>query len=70
MITQGTDGVSRGNLKEGVGSGVDMLSIVPLHLSALERHPKCESWLRSWIGPKMEILWPAEWYPRSHDIEG
>ena len=34
---QGTDGVSRGNLKEGVSIGHSMLSFCPWHLSAIER---------------------------------
>ena len=37
MIRQGTDGFSRGDMLEGVLKGRDMLSFVPLHLSALER---------------------------------
>ena len=35
MKSQGTDGVSRGNLKEGVSIGHDMLSFYPGHLSAI-----------------------------------
>jgi hypothetical protein len=31
MIAQGTDGVSRGLLTEGVTAGLDMLSFIPLH---------------------------------------
>ena len=37
MITQGSDGLSRGNLSEGVMRGEEMTSFIPLHLSALER---------------------------------
>jgi hypothetical protein len=36
MIWQGTDGLSRGSLTEGVMSGMQMLDFVPLHLSALD----------------------------------
>jgi hypothetical protein len=36
MKAQGTDGVSRGQLKEGMSAGRDMLSYVPLHLSAIQ----------------------------------
>lgn len=39
MIQQGTDGVSRGNLHEGVGSGMSMLGFIPLHLGATQRSP-------------------------------
>ena len=36
MIAQGTDGLSRGQLGEGVMEGLDMLDFVPLHLSAAD----------------------------------
>jgi hypothetical protein len=50
MIAQGTDGVSRGSLVEGVAAGANMLDFVPLHLSAIERHPPLEHWLMTWLG--------------------
>ena len=34
-----TDGVSRGNLKEGVSVGAKMTSLCPWHLSAIDRSP-------------------------------
>jgi hypothetical protein len=40
MKWQGTDGLSRGNLLEGVMQGKDMLTFIPLHQTALERSPK------------------------------
>jgi hypothetical protein len=39
MMAQGTDGVSRGQMDEGVTAGEDMLSFVPISKSALDRHP-------------------------------
>ena len=36
MIAQGTDGLSRGDLLKGVMKGIDFLSYVPIHLSALD----------------------------------
>ena len=36
IIAQGTDGLSRGDMLEGVLTGREMLSYVPLHRSALE----------------------------------
>eukprot|EP00957_Ditylum_brightwellii_P192536 14659213-Ditylum_brightwellii.AAC.2 len=44
MIAQGTDGVSCGVLNEGTMSREDMLSFVPLHLSAREASPTLEDW--------------------------
>jgi hypothetical protein len=48
MIEQGTDGGSRGDLTQGVMAGEPMLKYVPLHLTALERSPQLEPWIRSW----------------------
>jgi hypothetical protein len=62
MMAEGTDGTSRGQLKEGVTVGDDMLHYIPWDLSALERTPKLEPWLTSWIGEDMEYLQPAGWF--------
>jgi len=62
MIAQGTDGLSRGDLDSGVMRSADMLSFVPLHLSALERAPGLMPWLHTWT-PGL-LLWsisPLEW---------
>ncbi len=48
MISQGTDGLSQGNLTEGVLAGILMLCFVPLHLSAMDRQPKLLSWICDW----------------------
>jgi hypothetical protein len=45
MIGQGSDGLSRGNLTEGVMTGQSMLSYVPLGKTALERAPALEPWI-------------------------
>ena len=39
MTAQGTDGVSRGFLGEGIMSGESMVSLIPIHLTATERSP-------------------------------
>jgi hypothetical protein len=70
MKAQGTDGVSRGQLKEGVSVGMDMLSFIPFHLSAIERSPAVEPWIRSWLGQEAELLSPEGWFERGHDILG
>jgi hypothetical protein len=70
MIAQGTDGVSRGLLTEGVTTGVDMLSFIPLHLSALERSPQLKPWVKSWLGDDTEFLTPEQWFSRGHGING
>jgi hypothetical protein len=67
MIAQGTDGVSRGTLGEGVAAGADMLQFIPLHLSALEQSPQLKEWLLSWLGSDLEFLTPTDWFTRGHD---
>jgi hypothetical protein len=70
MIAQGTDGVSRGLLTEGVNAGLDMLSFVPLHLNAIERSPDVLSWVMSWLGHDAELLSPDQWFSRGHSHDG
>ena len=75
MIAQGTDGLSRGDLNEGVMRGDGILSFVPLHLSALERQPKLEGWIRSFVLParlREEVIFLNHegWFERAHDIVG
>ena len=74
MIEQGTDGLSRGDMYDGVMRGESMLKYIPLHLNALERSPGLEDWLGSWAGDfrgrEMEILAPEDWLERGHDFWG
>ena len=46
MMAQGTDGLSRGCLLEGVMQGTSILSFIPLHQTALERSPNLLMWLQ------------------------
>lgn len=70
MIAEGGDGVSRGSLNEGVMAGEDILSFIPLHLSAIERSSALLPWLRSWTGSDLEVLTPTDWFQKGHDIRG
>jgi hypothetical protein len=70
MKAQGTDGASRGQLKEGVSTGQDMLSFIPFHLSSIQRSPAVETWIRSWLGADAEVLSPEGWFERGHDLLG
>lgn len=70
MIACGGDGVSRGNTNEGVMSGATLLSFIPLHLTAIERAPELEIWLKNWLGPDSSVLKPIDWFERGHDITG
>eukprot|EP00956_Cyclotella_meneghiniana_P014553 scaffold21828_cov62-Cyclotella_meneghiniana.AAC.2 len=71
MISQGTDGCSRGVLMEGVMSGKDMLSYIDLDKTAVERSPDLLPWIRSWCGDReISPLTPAEWFQEGHGIIG
>jgi hypothetical protein len=74
MIAQGTDGLSRGVLTDGVMIGQEMTSFVPLHLSAISRSASLLPWLQYGSGSepfkRLEVLEPEDWYIRGHDIAG
>ena len=81
MIHQGTDGLSRGDMLEGVMKGDSMLSHVPLHVGAIERQPNLRRWLKDVFTSSdgafndnsnrpMEFLTPEDWFERGHDIKG
>jgi hypothetical protein len=50
MISQGTDGLSRGDMLTGVMGGADMLAFITLALTAVERQPELMEWVDSWWG--------------------
>ena len=71
MIAQGTDGVSRGYLGQGVMAGDTMTLHIPVHLSAIERSPTdLVPWIRSWSEEESILLDEAGWFQTGHDIEG
>jgi hypothetical protein len=63
MIAEGTNSLSCGDLSEGVMKGENVLSFVPLHLSALERSPQLKTWVKDWFGTE-ESTWltPLGWH--------
>ena len=69
MKAQGTDGISRGSLREGVSLGDLMHSYCPWGESCLDRSPIIEDWIRSWV-PNSEFLTPNQWFERGHDHSG
>ena len=74
MIAQGSDGLSRGNMSEGVMMGKSIQEFVPLHLSPVTRSPKLVNWIKSWTGldrkdsAQLEVLSEEDWYFRGHDM--
>jgi len=72
MIAQGTDGLSRGHLSDGVLSGQEFLKFVPLHLTALDRQPdQLTDWIDSWFGIWGKTTWltPEQWFTSGHQEE-
>ena len=70
MIAQGTDGLSRGLLVEGVLSGKDMLSFVDIAKSALDRQPTLVDFVQSWMKAPLQVLTPDDWFSLGHGITG
>jgi len=67
MQYQGTDGISRGSLREGISLGESMLSFCPWGHSALSRSPNLKPWITELLGPDLEFLSPSDWFTRGHD---
>jgi hypothetical protein len=70
MIKEGTHGVLRGQLREGVTAGESMLSFIPLNEDPVDRPPKLKAWIKSWAGDSAEFLVPDDWFERGHDHQG
>jgi hypothetical protein len=71
MISQGTDGLSRGDTSIGVMSGTSMISYVPLHLSAIQRQGEVlKDWILTWFSgaDSPEFLSPIDWFHRGHHL--
>lgn len=71
MIAQGTDGLSRGSLSEGIMQGISMLNYIPLHQTAAARQPALISWIQGWSEqPRLTPLLPEDWYRRGQGFVG
>lgn len=69
MIEQGTDGLSRGLIYEGLlGQKFNFLHYLPLHLTAKERCASLKEWLDSWLPSWCIHLTEEQWFERGHDI--
>ncbi len=71
MIHQGTDGLLRGLMTDGMFSSDPMKLHIPLHLSALDRCPSLLPWFQSWC-PDLHIssLTPEGWFTVGHGTNG
>jgi len=77
MISQGTDGLSRGDCNEGVMKGMSMLDYVPLDATCLKRSPLLKEKIKSCIDPYLKathlearFLTEFDWFNLGHDIVG
>ena len=70
MKSQGTDGISRGQMDEGVSVGKYMLQFCPWGKSAIERSLTLKKWILSTFGQECEFLEPSDWFTRGHDLCG
>ena len=68
MITQGTDGLSRGSLKSSALSSRTIKEYAPLHLTAIQRSPTLKQWIKSWAGSDPLFLEPRHWFVEGHDL--
>jgi hypothetical protein len=53
IITQGTDGLPRGLMLEGVVQGKDMLSFVDLSKTTIEQHQGVLDFVKTWLDSSM-----------------
>jgi len=69
MIAQGTDGLSQGDLTEGVMEGLAMSEFVPIHMGAVlvVKDPLVD-WLQSWAGAEAQCLEETEWLTVGQDL--
>ncbi|KAL7560166.1 hypothetical protein ACA910_016595 [Epithemia clementina (nom. ined.)] len=69
MIDQGTDGLSRGDLMNGVLAGRDMLDFVPLHGSVYDRWPDLITFLMEPMRGLFDPIHldPDGWYDRAFE---
>ena len=59
IIRQGTDGLSRGDMYEGITKGKMMIYFLPLEKSALDRSPALSKWIEGWdstLGMEVGVL--------------
>ena len=68
MISQGTDGVSRGDIKQVMTIDKPIRQLVPINISAMDLSATLREWMSSWCGGNALFLEPAQWFQDGHDI--
>jgi hypothetical protein len=67
MKAKGTNGTLRGQLREGVIIGENMLDFIPWNAAPNDRTPQLVPWLKTWLGSEVAFLEPAGWFTRGHN---
>eukprot|EP00957_Ditylum_brightwellii_P110839 8453980-Ditylum_brightwellii.AAC.1 len=70
LYEEGTDGVSCGDMTEGVMRGANMMEFVPLHKTAKEVSLALCDLVMSWVPCEIEFLSAEGWYEHGFDIIG
>ena len=68
MIAQGSDGLSRGNLAEGVMRGAAMKGFIPINETAFDRSPSLRKWLDEWTQSECTFLDPEGWFTTGQEV--
>ena len=68
MIEQGSDGLSRGNLAEGVMRGQQMKDFIPINEDAFGRSPSLKSWLEEWTRHECTFLDATGWFTTGQEL--
>ena len=69
MIEQGSDGLSRGNLAEGVMRGRQMKDFVPINKDAFQQSPSLKPWLENWTEQKGNFLDATGWFTTGQELQ-
>ena len=68
MIAQGSDGLSRGNLSEGVMRGAGMKGFIPINKTAFDRSSSLRKWLDQWTQSECTFLEPDDWFTTGQEV--
>ena len=73
MISQGTNGLYRGDMRELIMKGKTMLSFLLQENLALDRSSSLSKCIKGWdstLGREMEVLYPYRWFELGNNYDG
>ena len=68
MIAQGSDGLSCGNLAEGVMCALQMKDFVPTNQDTFKQSPKLRNWLNEWTNQEWTFLDAPGWFTTGQEL--